>query len=186
MGTLPDRLDELYSITQTFVRDVDCFRERCNISQPVEIDGDDSAVHRAYVRAVFALIEGLLHQHINLLLDLSSARIVQLDTNTLDRLREEKTFMSLKEKVKVVYKAAGAAFNEEFHLDFSTSGWRAFGEAIKLRNRITHPKSFLECGIQVWDVEIVEEAEKWFRGMHNEYVRLARTHREATRWEPST
>lgn len=184
MIDLSDRLDELNSITHTFKGDVAFFRERCDLSQPVETSSDASAIHRAYVRAVFALIEALLHQHKSLLLDLADNKIVLLDEKTLDRLRESKRFMGLKEKVKAVCKAASHAFGQKLQVDFSTSGWRMFVKAIDPRDQITHPKSFCECSIQIWDIEAVEQAEGWFQAMHNEFVRLAREHQKITGWKP--
>ena len=175
-------LGELEAITRTFVNDVSFFGERLDQTQPLEIDSKISAIHRAYVRAVFALIEGLLYQHQSLLLELAEAGVVNLNDKTVSKLREEKRFMNTKQKVQLICAAAGDAFQQKFGVDCDGSGWLALGKAIKLRNQITHPKSFADCGVQTWDLETIAEGERWFREMHNEYVRVAQAHYKKTRW----
>ena len=184
MGDLYNRLDELQAVTRVLSKDVQFYREQCNRTEPQEIDSLASANHRAYVRAVFALIEALIEQHKGLLLDLHDSGVVAVDPKLVDRLREQERFMRLKDKVKTIYKAAGIAFGQKPKMDCASAGWRALAAAIKTRDRVTHPKCFQECSVQVWDLDLVQQGEAWFRAMHNEFVRVAREHRTAIGWKP--
>jgi hypothetical protein len=53
---------------------------------------------------------------------------------------------------------------------------------MEVRNRVTHPKNVQDCWIFEGALKIVIEANEWFRGLQNEFVRVAREHRAAHTW----
>jgi hypothetical protein len=184
VGDTNDRLDEMEGVLRVLTKDVKLFREQCNGTEPQEVDSTSSGCHRAYVRSVFALIEAILEQHKSLLLDLLDSDNVCLDAKAAEMLRERDRFMRLRAKIKTVHKAAAVAFGQKLRIDCSTAGWRALVAAIAVRDRITHPNSFEECSVQIWDLDRVAEGEAWFRSLHNEIIRVAREHRSANGWRP--
>ncbi len=142
-----------------------------------------STTQRTYSRAVFALVEAILEQHKKLLLDLAEKSVITLDSGVTDKLKEDTHYLKLQDKLKIVYKKGKDAFNSEAMLaNFSSQGWSDFGNAVSIRNRITHPKTHEDCQITDDDLQTVKKAEQWFRQVNNKFVEVARKYRETHPW----
>ena len=76
-----------------------------------------------------------------------------------------------------MYRAAGEAFGTALVGHYDGQGGQAFDTALKVRDRITHPKSYADCDISGDDLVTVDAAEAWFRKVNSEFVRVAREHR---------
>jgi hypothetical protein len=140
-------------------------------------------------------VEAIVEQHKLLLLDLNTQGFIKLDPLSNAALSEQgpsvsdtgtikprELFLQLKRKVRLVYRMAGEVFGQTLVVRYDDAGWRQFGAALDVRDRITHPRSSLECHIEGEELDVVDAAEKWFTGLANEFVRLATTHRKQHRW----
>jgi hypothetical protein len=182
MSNLYDRLDEIQGVTRVLANDVRRLKEQCGPRTPEEIDGDISICRRAYVRAAFALIEALVEQHKRLILDLADRTLVSLGDGVSEQLRKRIPYSSLQKKIRAVYEAAGDAFEKPFDIERTFEGWQVLESAIGIRNRITHPKSYMDCRVGVEDIDAVEKAEDRFRHLHNEFVKVAGKHQATHDW----
>jgi hypothetical protein len=54
---------------------------------------------------------------------------------------------------------------------FADNGWNEFKKAVRIRNRITHPKSASDLDISDEDTKTVEAASEWFQGVVHELGR---------------
>lgn len=171
MNDLYTRLEQIQGVRDVLSGDVRQLEKRFGPRCPVEIDSEPAGIHRQYVRAVFALIEAVVEQHGRLVLDLSAARIVSLDSGVAERLRQR---LTLREKIQQVYEAAGHAFEQPIEVEYEP-----LMAAKKVRDRLTHPKSFQECNVFVLEIDKVKEGEEWFRDLNNRFVRAGKHHRDA-------
>lgn len=191
-----DRLEEIQDLTRVLAGDVK--RLHVTLGGRSIQDGpsdDEYSARRAYVRAIFALVEAIVEQHKLLLLDLDTHRVITLDQATRSALSEQapivrengtvstrKQFLPLRRKLRLVYLVAGEAFGKPLAVRYDTQEWQLFDEAVDLRDRITHPKSFADCHIEGDELDIVDGAHKWFRELNKEFVRVAQSHRGEHQW----
>jgi hypothetical protein len=61
--------------------------------------------------------------------------------------------------LQIYAKNHGAAFQ----VDRSTSGWRALRDAMRLRDKVTHPKSSASLEVSEDDVEVLKQASQWWQ-----------------------
>lgn len=192
-------LDELRGMTHLLIDDVNMLRSKIAERNPDPSD-DEKAYRRFYVRAVFALVEAFVEQHRRLLIHLCDAGKIQLTDNELDELRgikqifdgggavvrEQPTYMGTFDKIKRVYNAAADGFDSSLTIAFADHHWREFRDAMEVRNRITHPKNIQDCCILEALLQKVIAAHEWFKALQNDFVRIAREHREKNRGLPSS
>jgi hypothetical protein len=81
-----------------------------------------------------------------------------------------------------VYRAAGEAFGQVLTVTFGDQGWQSFRDALDVRDRLTHPKTFEDCHVDEDALKTVDEGHAWFRGLNNEFVRVARAYRADHPW----
>lgn len=196
MADLYERLVEIQEITRLLAADVTRLTSQLGErSIPVETTEEEEGARRAYVRAVFALIEAIVEQHKKLLLELSSHGSVTLRPGVVEALAEQTyvvdengsvssrdQYLQLRRKLRAIYRAAAEGFGAELIVRYDEEGWRSFTAAVKVRDRITHPKTDLDCHISEDDLATVDAGNDWFRGVNNEFVRVAREHRQRHAW----
>lgn len=179
MSNLHDRLDEIQGVTKVLAGDVRRLRQQCGPRALEEIDSGVSTGRRAYVRAVFALIEAVVEQHKQLVLDLADQRLVSLADGASEQLRKRTPYPPFRKNIRAVYEGAGDAFGRPFDTERT---WRVLEFAIEIRHRITHPKAYMDCRVGVEDIDAVEKAEECFRNVSNEFVKAAGEHRATHNW----
>jgi hypothetical protein len=190
-------LEELQGMTRLLIDDVIRLRPKIGEGNPDPSD-DENAYRRFYVRAVFALVEAFVEQHRRLVVHLCEAGKIHLRENKLRQLREtrkifdsdgavvgeEPNYMRIFDKIKQVYKAAAAGFGSRLRITFGDDHWREFKAAMEIRNQITHPKTIQDCWIFEASLQLVVAANEWFKALQNDFVRMAREHRERSRGLP--
>ncbi|EGH28977.1 hypothetical protein I4I80_19960 [Pseudomonas syringae pv. tomato] len=132
---------------------------------------------RTYVRAVFAMFEGVTfatRQYI-----LAQAAVGHYEITDQERaLLSEQTF-SLDSKGVIHGKESFLQFMPGFRLTmtvfgrclgmsgyadsaFGHNGFESFREGVRVRNQVTHPKSQAQMMLSHKDIETVKLAERWF------------------------
>ena len=191
MADLYDRLDEIQGMTRVLTAHAKRLATGVgDRSVQAEITEEHAGTRRVYVRAVFSFVEAIVEQHKRLLLDLASNGYVTLNPAVREALAEQvyviddngsvstrEQYVQLRRKLRAVYRAAGEAFGTALVGHYDGQGWQAFDTALKVRDRITHPKSYADCDISGDDLVTVDAAEAWFRKVNSEFVRVAREHR---------
>ena len=196
MADLYDRLEEIQDMTGILTADVVGLRPLLgDRSMQAEVSEKEETNRRFYVRAILALIEALVEQHKRLLLDLAQRSAITLGRGVREALCERlyvvkdngavverDQYLQLQRKLRAVYRAAGEAFGYPLAVTFKDRGWASFQSAVKVRDRITHPKTFHDCQVDENALDTVDRAHEWFKGLNNEFVKVARLHRSQHNW----
>jgi hypothetical protein len=135
----------------------------------------DQFASRVFIRSVFASIEGIvfrlkqaaLEVAVDIEADLSKPEIALLAEETYELGEKgepitKTSFLQLQKNLKFAFHIFARVFDIEYKLKVDDAGWASFLGAIKIRNRITHPKHVQDIEISVKDVEIVSAALMWF------------------------
>ena len=130
------------------------------------------AIRRLYVRMVVSAVESAMSTFRQEALEVPS-KFTDGELLLLKGVSYE-----LADNGKVIEKQAHAPFFSSFKFafqmlakakglraqpDYSLAGWQALQHTVKLRNRLTHPKSVLEMQVSDEDMTQVDAAELWFR-----------------------
>ncbi|HMF75976.1 MAG TPA: hypothetical protein VK604_09975 [Bryobacteraceae bacterium] len=121
------------------------------------------------------MIEAVVEQHRILLLGLSENGIITFEGGAAKILNKKQE--ALVQRIKDVYGVAGRAFDQPIEVSCEP-----IEDAKGIRNRLTHPKSFQDCGVDILDFDKVREAEKWFEELNNSFVAAAREHQKTRDW----
>ncbi|WPX87529.1 hypothetical protein PsasTeo6_13816 [Pseudomonas asiatica] len=136
---------------------------------------DNQFTRRAYIRSIFAMIEGttwVLKQTLLKALEMKgktfqpgeyellSDKSYELKEN--GDIKEQTKFPKLPDNIRFTYKALGKYTNTEFKVGVGTIAWSNFLEALKIRNRITHPKNPSEFFVSDSEIAICQQTTSWF------------------------
>ncbi len=138
---------------------------------------DNQFWRRMFLRAFFSFVEGHIYQmrqkvlHVNSVrpLSLSLAELVVLEEkeyrlNQKGEIEAKDAFGKLSEgSVPFIYEIYFRVFGGSNPLPREVKGWSAFIEAIRIRNRITHPKSHTDMDITASELKQVKLAVEWFQ-----------------------
>jgi hypothetical protein len=78
----------------------------------------------------------------------------------ISRLRS--FFLPTAKNVRFVFALFARVRGLSAQADYSGHGWRAFREAVEIRNRITHPKASVDLSVSSSDLKLTEQAYAWF------------------------
>ena len=130
---------------------------------------------RTFVRSLFAGIEGINHRmkHFSMLLaniheiDLTHAQIAVLREETYS-LNEKGVATSSKSKLRTkenlcfTVKTFARVCNSSYQVDRNSEEWASFNEALRIRDRLTHPKSSDDLIISDTELKTVQKTFKWY------------------------
>lgn len=131
---------------------------------------------RAYIRSSFAYIEGtvwLLKQACIGAADNTDRRVFShaeyallndegYDLKNNGEPSVQPKFLRLPDNVKFTDRAVAKFFGSQPQLDGGSSAWNNFIEAIRIRNRITHPKNMRDYEVIDKEIEVCRAATHWF------------------------
>ena len=137
---------------------------------------DTQFARRTLVRTLFAFIEGLTNQ-------LSSVAAASAPTETgvfsageLAALREESydvnehgevevraARISLKRRIRLALRCYPRIHGASFTPDLGGQGWAALQAAIRIRDRLTHPKAETDLTVSDHDMTLLTTASDWYQ-----------------------
>ena len=136
---------------------------------------ETQAVRRLYVRMFITVVESAIAtfkqealSHGKQLSDSerSLLREVTYDIDSkgepTERALHAPFLSSLRFAFKMLVSVRGLAFKP----DYSSSGWQAMQDAVRVRNRLTHPKDTTDMTVSDAEMQKVDAAELWFRQTH--------------------
>jgi hypothetical protein len=173
-----NELKQLYEILITDVREcADALQQQ-----------DTEFRRRIFVRSVFAFIEAVVFRLKQLALEASNELSVELSISETALLSEESyeltekgdpytktNHLQLPKNTRFAFKAVAQVFSSEYKLKIDNSGWASFLDAIKIRNRLTHPKTIGDTSVSDQELDVVSKALLWFTNSELELVKEART-----------
>lgn len=132
---------------------------------------------RTYVRAVFALFEGVAFATRQYILaqanaghyeitvqehDLLSERTFTLDSK--GAIREKDNFLPFLPGFRLTMTILGRCLGMSEYVTnaFGHNGFESFQDGVRIRNQVTHPKSPAQMMLSAKDIETVKLAERWF------------------------
>ncbi len=130
---------------------------------------------RTLVKNLFAAIEGVCHQYKRLALRTADISLVQFTDAEKTLLNEQFYSLnnngeaeSVKAKLRTAdnlifgFRMAVKSCKEKFTVDKSSKGWESFKKALKVRDRITHPKGIVDLNISDDEMDFILETGMWF------------------------
>jgi hypothetical protein len=137
---------------------------------------DSQFARRTLVRTLFAFIEGLTNQ-------LSSVAAASAPTDTgifspgeLAALREESyevndqgevetrsARISFKRRIRLAFRSYPRIHGASFNPDLGGQGWSALLDAVRIRDRLTHPKGEADLSLSDGDLTLVATASEWYQ-----------------------
>lgn len=130
---------------------------------------------RALLRAHFALVEGFAYalRQVTLvslrgtdLLNEDELMLLREERPGLDdqgRLRPSQQFLRFPESLLFSLRCYAKNHGAEFEPDRSGSGWQAMRTAVRIRDRITHPKSTSSLALSDVDLKAFVDAAAWWQ-----------------------
>jgi hypothetical protein len=141
---------------------------------------DSQFARRAYVRSVFAAVEGLiwilkqvcLARLIGSKQKFKLAEFALLQDQTYDLKDNGETsvqtkFLPVPNNVKFTFRIFNRLFNSNVDLRVGAEPWTAFLRALEIRHRITHPKKVEELDISEEEIKICRGVSLWFVNVIN-------------------
>ena len=139
------------------------------------LDSNDSQFsRRMYLRSLFALIEGNSFRLRQMALAAHKHRGKCLSDDEVIVLKEKEINVTENGKLKVRTKhlefIANVRFSQNCFLkaiggkqpDYSDNGWALLKNAVKIRNRITHPRSEEDLIITDDELVLIDKAKEWY------------------------
>lgn len=132
---------------------------------------------RTYVRAVFAMFEGVGYVTRQYILAQAAAGRYQISTQERDLLSEQtfvldgkgniktkESFLQFLPGFRLTINILGRCLGREMYVAnaFGHHTYESFQDGIAIRNRVTHPKLTQEMMLSRDEIETVKKAENWF------------------------
>jgi hypothetical protein len=162
--TKEDLIGPLYAISDDLER-----------AERDSVFNDDSYSRRNYIRVLFACINlGIYLLKRTVLVAASSksdpltfAELVLLREQTFSlekngEVRMRNKFLGLAENLRFTTRCVEKGFGISLTFDSGGKGWDAFKRAIKIRDRITHPKTYQDLDVTDEEIELAKRVGTWF------------------------
>jgi hypothetical protein len=149
------------------------------IAESSAIGTTNALLWRSYVRAVMALVEGLNYAR-SYVAEHSSHLTADARLRARDAAKREESAAEAEERSKVArctrasFAAHAAAYQVPNPLTPSGPDWHAFREAVRVRNRITHPKSAADCRVSEADRDLVRSVHHWYQELDMKLMEASR------------
>lgn len=139
---------------------------------------------RVYIRSVFSMIDSICFRLKAEILDsikgaleknkfspgeISMLKEQAYEVDNKGKVTKRKIYLKSEKNFKFAFYTA-AKLTKGFNLDVSGIGWKSFTDAVKIRNRVTHPKSISDFSILKKELLTVNRAFKWILATYDEYI----------------
>jgi hypothetical protein len=149
--------------------------EDVELAERMWSEQDSQFWRRTFIRSVFALIEGFTYRLKQVALEASKKFSIELSKSEIALLLEESyevndkghaetkpDYIQLPKNIKFAFRMYSHAYSLNYQLKIDDDGWLSFKEALKVRNRLTHPKSTSDVSVSDQDMSYAETAAIWF------------------------
>jgi len=137
-------------------------------------ENDSQFTRRIYLRSLFAFIEGNSFHLRQMALAAHNHRTQCFSNEEIVMLEEKDIGIKdngvLKVRKKHIDFATNIRFSQNSYIkaiggdqpDYTSNGWAQLKKALKLRNRITHPRSEEDLNISDDELNVIHEAKEWY------------------------
>jgi hypothetical protein len=130
---------------------------------------------RGLIRSFLAYIESSVYEMRLVVRDADDARRIKLSAAERSLINEETyeltesgkpqirtRYLKIERNFRFTTELFAQVFEVTSDIDYSGSGWSAFLDAIKIRNRITHPRDPESINLSLEEVETIVNAFRWY------------------------
>ncbi len=136
---------------------------------------DKDIIRRSYVRSVFAFIEGYTYGFKQISLRISeesggiklspeeivALREIEVSIDDKGNIKERPKFIPAKNSVVFSISSIVKQHEADFNLD-KGGGWNDYQTALKIRDRLMHPKNHRDLNVTDIELSQVKNAYEWF------------------------
>jgi hypothetical protein len=145
------------------------------------ITQDNQNARRAYIRSLFAFIEGsiwILKQIIvNVVAkteevppaELALLSDISFELKSNGEVKESTKYLRLPDNIKFTFKTLDKYYKNG-NLDINEKDWSNFQVCLKVRNRITHPKKIEDLEVSSSEIICCDKTYSWFCGLVIKYI----------------
>jgi hypothetical protein len=153
------------------------FRNELDTLQPLIDKNKCNDYNRVYARSLFSMIEGisyrirqiLIQRHHEKKISLSIDQFIALSEYSIEinyngTLKKNQKYYHFENLFRFTYKTYCENYNKSDILDryISDDRYNLFKKALKIRNRVTHPKNGTDVFISGSEIILFESVWKWF------------------------
>lgn len=159
---------ELANLFTVAAADIIHLRERLS-------EADSPTDRRALVRSVFAFVESMLfalkHEALRHSSVFPASEIALLREEAYELADDGQAVtrparLTLTRNLKFTFAAFAKAWRTKSRLELGDAGWQNFQTALKVRDRLMHPKSISDLDVSDEEIRIVNHASMWFIGTY--------------------
>ncbi len=141
----------------------------------------------SYVRSVFAMIEGTIHcvkelefaeaykQGKASIPEFVALKECGIEIKDNGKIRESDKFVPTVNNLRFMSRMFHKIFNKELDLGNGTTSWENFKKAVKIRNRVTHPKESGDLNITQEELKTIKSVNVWFNSIVKEILQTVNT-----------
>lgn len=167
-------LKQILELLPELVRDVSDCEE--------SLAEDKQYLRRSYVRSLFAMIEGTIHCVKELefgelytrkkacIPTLVALKEEMFDIDEKGKIKKNTKFVMSANNLRFMVNTFERLYGKDLDLGIGTLRWTSFKRAIKIRNRITHPKEPGDLNISGKELAIAKNVNEWFNGIVKDII----------------
>ena len=154
---------------------------------------DSQPVRRAFIRSIFAAIEGTLHiirgevisavEKGNYKVSAPDMSYLKEESYTIDKIsletRSQDKYIPVDVAIRFAFKHFSSMQGVPYLIDTSTEGWRSFRNSQNIRNRITHPRQPIDFIIDDDSLANARASYNWFTETYTDMYRTINKRLEA-------
>jgi hypothetical protein len=184
-----EALSNLKGMMEVLTNDIDEFMEMAMVPNQIV----PFSAMRAYVRAVFALVEGVSFGFRQIAVKLPQVDhcLTQAELGILNeesyglkdngQVSTTTRFLKVQAGTRFTFGICRRVYDIKSEIDYGSRGWDSFTQSIKIRDRLMHPKSVESLTVTDDEIGTVSEALGWFLeaihlimdGMHAHLIKRA-------------
>lgn len=170
--------DDYKSVDKDFYKLIEELSKDIKVLEHTIKEDDNQTWRRAYVRAVFSSIESIIFNMKRFIkviekhdyLPLSETERKKLDEYYIEKSTNGKELikvfrLSFLNNIIFTIELFAYANYVSMKVNKKSAGWKLLKESVKIRNRITHPKSSSDINLKKSELNKVYRAHKWFIDM---------------------
>jgi hypothetical protein len=173
-------LENLLELVTRILEDIDICTKH--------LDEEDSQFwRRTYIRTLFSMVEGITYRMKQAALanfndrmsgpqtpelrsypiylseaDTAMLKELSFDLNEKGEAYTQPKFIPIIKNVKFAFSSLARSQEANFELKLNRSGWVAFQNSLRIRNRLTHPKNSTELVVSDEELSHAKDAFQWF------------------------
>jgi hypothetical protein len=145
---------------------------------------DNQFWRRTFIRSTFALIEGntfqmkqyaLTQSHLFTRAEVTLLREESYELNEKGIAFEQPKYVNISRNIKFAFQSFAHSFESDYILKVNDKGWDCFKKALKVRDRLTHPKGLNDLNITDQEINDALISLSWYSKSFEELFEITRS-----------